>query len=1123
MQGRSRFGWVLTGLLAAGPVGSVLSATPAVVPPPAAVPTAEGAAFFESKVRPVLVAKCFACHSEASKPVQGGLKLDTREGLLTGGVRGTSLVPGDPEHSPLIRAINGADKDLRMPPVGKLQPAEVAALTAWVKMGAPWPAAGSRGLGVGGQGKTETPKLHWAFVAPKPAPLPAVKNEGWVRNPIDRFVLAGLAAKGLSPAPPADARTLIRRATFDLTGLPPTPEEVAAFVQEVEAERAFHHRDTETRRVRDRGNERKRGGSEKFAAVAAPPPIPAPRSPAPARDAYRKLIDRLLASPAYGERWGRHWLDVARYADSNGLDENLVYNNAWRYRDYVIRAFNQDKPIDRFIQEQIAGDLLVQEQMGKSGTGEIGARGASFPRSPSSSIDPLDPIIATGFLSVGPKMLAEDDPVKQQEDIIDEQIDTLGRTFMGLTLGCARCHDHKFDPFPQTDYYALAGIFKSTKTMVNFKVVAEWQEVPLISAAEREKLAAVEEGVAAKRAEQAKRRESAGAEVLEQARKNAAGYLQAARELLKPAAATPELQPVPAPNGGAVPSTSMLIEAEDFVRGNVLKDRQGYGKDIGVLVNAGQYPNFTEYEVTVPAAGAYQLDLRYASGDARPVLVLVNGTLLASNAAGRVTGGFFPDRQQWHAEGVFRLQAGKNVVRLERASYFPHIDKLALTPFGGKSYPRTAEQTAAEAGLVPELLAQAVEQLKGGARDVSFTLPAQPDHLLPAPVQAELKRLDEEVAALEKTKPAAPRAMAVSEDKPATMRVHLRGDYQNLGRECPRGFPAILAGERPEPIAPERSGRLELARWMTRPEHPLTSRVFVNRVWRWHFGRGIVPSTDNFGKLGELPVNQPLLDWLATAFSGVPGSRLRAPGSPATKSNAEPGTQNPELNWSLKDLHRLIMLSNTYQMSSRYDAKAAAVDPENRLQWRHERQRLGAEAIRDGLLAVSEQLDRTAGGSLLKFKDREYVTSTANADPVTYVSLRRAVYLPVIRSALYDVFTAFDFGDPSVLNGDRPTTTVAPQALFMMNSSLVLEATKSMATRLLAAPEASDAARVTRAYERCYGRPPTAVETQKALAFLERLQQAYAAKEPDAAQRRLRAWQSLCKALVSANEFVYVD
>ncbi|MCC2672817.1 MAG: Planctomycete cytochrome, partial [Armatimonadetes bacterium] len=753
-------GWILSGGLLAIPMVAAVAAGGAA---PAAPPSREAAAFFESKVRPVLAARCFSCHSAASKPVQGGLKLDTREGLLAGGVRGSSLVPGDPDTSSLIRAINGADKALQMPPGGNLKPAEVAALTAWVKMGAPWP-AGS-GAPVGGPSGAAPQKTHWAYVPPKLPRLPVVKNAKWVRNPIDRFVLAGLEVKGLAPAPPADPLTLLRRATFDLTGLPPTPEEIAAFLQDCRQE---------------------------------------PRSPntqhLTPNTAYARLIDRLLASPAYGERWGRHWLDVARYADSNGLDENLVFTNAWRYRDYVIRAFNQDRPIDRFIQEQIAGDLMGGE-------------------------DPHDAVVATGFLSIGPKMLAEDDPVKQEEDIIDEQVDTLGRTFMGITLGCARCHDHKFDPFPQTDYYALAGIFKSTRTMKNFRVVAEWQEVPLVSAAEREKIAAVEGEVAAKREAQKKQRDAAGAVVLGAAQSKRAAYLEAAREQLRHAGGVPELRPVVAAAGAPLPPGAVLVEAEDFTRGNVLKDRQFYGKEIGVLVNAGQYPNLAEYEITVPAAGAYQLDLRYASGDARAVELHVNGGLVASNGASRVTGGFFPDTQRWEAQGVFRLLAGKNLVRLQRASYFPHIDKLLIAPYTGSDFPRTPEQIAVESGLVADFVAQAVTQLKAeaglSAASLKLELPEKPDRLFAANVQADLTRLEDEITALEKAKPVAPRAMAVSDGKPSNLRVHIRGDYQQLGKDCPRQFPVILAGGRQTPIDTAHSGRLELARWMTRADHPL--------------------------------------------------------------------------------------------------------------------------------------------------------------------------------------------------------------------------------------------------------------------------------------------------------------
>ncbi len=311
-----------------------------------------------------------------------------------------------------MRAVRQSEA-LKMPPSGKLKDAEIAAFTEWIGMGAPWgapPDTSSAAAPV---------KKYWAFVPPSEPKAPEVRDGAWAKSPLDRFVLAALEGKGLKPAPAADKRTLIRRATFDLTGLPPTPEEVRAFLED-----------------------------------ARP-------------DAFERLVDRLLASPHYGERWGRHWLDVARYADSNGLDENLVYRNAYRYRDYVIQSFNKDKPYNLFVKEQLAGDLLP---------------------GPVSDAEQFDRWTATGFLSLGAKMLAEDDPVKMEMDIVDEQLDTTARTFMGLTVACARCHDHKFDPIPQADYYSLAGIFKSSQTMENFNVVAKWHEYVLAPEAEREKL-----------------------------------------------------------------------------------------------------------------------------------------------------------------------------------------------------------------------------------------------------------------------------------------------------------------------------------------------------------------------------------------------------------------------------------------------------------------------------------------------------------------------------------------------------------------------------------------------------------------------------------------------------------
>ncbi len=987
-------------------------------------PTAAANTHFENKIRPLLAEKCFECHSDRTKTPQGGLRLDSRAALLKGGAQGAAIVPGDWEQSALRRAVTHADPAKRMPPGAALSPVEIAYLKEWVAAGAPWPeTSGSKPM------PSKPTKPFWAFVPPKPPALPRVRLGSWAANPLDRFILAALEAKGLTPAPPADRRTLIRRATFDLTGLPPTPDEVKAFL--------------------------------------------ADKQPG----AFKRVVDRLLASPAYGERWGRHWLDVARYADSNGLDENLVFPQAWRYRDYVVRAFNQDKPIDRFIREQIAGDLLEPSR----------DPGAEF-----------DHIIATGYLSLGAKMLAEDDPTKQELDIIDEQVDTLGKTFLGMTIGCARCHDHKFDPLSAKDYYALAGIFKSTKTMQNFTVVASWQEVALASEAERLKLARSEADLAERRSARSKLVEQSTAALLKTANQDLEKYRLAAREVIRLQAAGLTLSPVLEKASSVLPQGARVVEAEDYIRGNVLKDRDTYGKGVGVLVNAGPLPNVAEYELEFAEAGTYQLDLRYASADDRSFRILLNGRVVAAKAASAPTGGFYPDSQKWFAVGAFTFSKGKNLLKFERDSYFPHIDKFLLVPRMGTEVPRTQEEVAAEVGLVPEFLAQAVEAAKmAGDGKLEFRAPEKPESLFPESARALVARMDQEIESINKGKPNLPKAMAVSEGKAANLNLLLRGNYLTPADECGRRFPAVLNGTQ-QSIIGKGSGRLELANWLTRPDNALTSRVFVNRIWRWHFGKGIVPSTDNFGALGDRPQNQPLLDWLATSF-------------------VQDG-------WQLKNLHRRILLSNTYQMSSRYDAKAAKADPENRLHWRHERRRLEAEAVRDSILAVSGKLDRTMGGSLLNFKDRQYVTDTSNADPVNYMSPRRSLYLPVIRSALYDVYTAFDFGDPTVMNGDRPTTTIAPQALFMMNSRVVLESTKAMAEGLLAKQDLDDAGRIRSGWETCYGRPATGVEVAKALKFVLGVETAFRNQPQDRTKNaRLLAWQSLCKALVSANEFVYVE
>jgi hypothetical protein len=710
----------------------------------------------------------------------------------------------------LIRAVRH-DGELSMPPKKKLAQHEIDALAAWIKMGSPWPGSDQK---PGITAPLATPALSsesearkfWAFQPPRPQQIPVVVDSRWPCSPIDCFVLAKREASGIRPAPSADRRTLLRRAAFDLCGVPPTPEEVDAFIRD---ERP---------------------------------------------DAFERVIDRLLASPSYGERWGRHWLDLARYADSNGMDDNLAYSDAWRYRDYVIASFNADKPYGRFVEEQLAGDLLAESEPNRRD----------------------DLLVATGFLAIGPKMLAEDDPVKQQMDIVDEQLDTTCRTFMALTMGCARCHDHKFDPFAMADYYSLAGIFKSTQTMLSFRVDSKWNSTAL----------------------------------------------------------------------GGIKQALRLDDLEQII------DRHDHA--------------------------------------------LVNGN---------------PKRM-------------------------------------------SADERAAHTKLLEEA--------------------------------------NREYAAI-------PKAMAVAEGSVGDVEIFLRGNNLTRGPIAPRRFPTILAGSNQSRLDPTHSGRLELARWITSPQNPLTARVIVNRLWRWHFGRGLVSSVDNFGRLGQVPSHSELLDWLATQLVAD--------------------------EWSLKALHKRIMLSRVYQLSTAWNEQAAQLDPENRLLWHMPPRRMEVEELRDSLLSVTGQLDRRKSGRPLELSVpfQDLSAGAASRQPVLYQSARRSVYLPVLRGALYDVFRAFDFPDPAVINGDRATTTVAAQALFMMNSFLMERASAELARSLLLDPSLSDRDRLSLACRRVFLRSATPDDLDEWGSFLARYQSAASLAPESADTRRRLAWQGLCRALLSSNEFVYIN
>jgi hypothetical protein len=603
----------------------------------------------------------------------------------------------------------------------------------------------------------------------------------------------------------------------------------------------------------------------------------------------------------------------------------------------------------------------------------------------------------------------------------------------------------------------------------------------------------------------------------------------------------------------------------------------------------------------------YQLELRYAAAAARPCKVFVNGKLVLSDAAGQVTGSWHPDGQKWFVEGLIDLPAGNMTIRLEQPQFFPHIDKLLIAPAMASAsfadsppiaadlsepflqqWQQALEKSRDNAASIfapwhasvvrslrewkpaneelaqrldlasvqsPRELADRYGKLFAAADEAWQTLKASPagteatklddpvleslrlvlhdadgpfappknlEDTLAAEVKDKLKTLRDEAAAIEKTLPQIPEAMAVSNAAAENVRIHYRGSHLTLGEEVPRRFLRIVAGENQSPLGSERSGRLELAQWLTGPDHPLTSRVMVNRLWQWHLGEGLVRSSDNFGLLGEMPTHPELLDWLARRF--VEGG------------------------WSVKRVHRRMMLSAGYQQAGQFKVQGskfkvvgdgtsangnleletlnfelASADPENRLLSTFPRRRLTAEEIRDSILSVSGGLDLKMGGSYLPNKNREYVTSTANVNPAIYNIRCRSVYVPVVRSALYEVFQAFDFADPSVLVARRDATTVAPQALFMLNSQLTADASAALAAALLSRSDLDDAGRMRALYERCYGRPASDADVQRMTGFIQRYAAAAAAQSLATDDARSKAWQALCRSVMAANEFVYVE
>jgi len=884
--------------------------------------------FFESKVRPILVQRCYECHS--GQESNGGLRLDYREGLLKGGDSGPALQADEPQGSLLLRAIRYQNADLQMPPSGKLDASEIEVLETWVAQGAFDPRAD---LPSGSSDKPQGMSIQdgrnfWSMMPLKPVEVPRAVDTDWCRNPIDAFVLKELDSNGLRPSPESPRREILRRVTLGLIGLVPESQEYKAFEQDT------------------------------------------------APEAYERQVDRLLSSEQYGVRFGRHWLDVARYSDSNGLDENIAYGNAWRYRDYVVEAFNSDKPFDRFIEEQIAGDLLPDaDRQSKT---------------------------ATGFLVLGAKVLAEPDRDKLTMDTIDEQLDTIGKAFMGMTLGCARCHDHKFDPIKQRDYYALAAILKGTKTFgdSNFGAIKHWNEISYANPQEKEQLKAIDAQIAEKNGAWNKLKSEAIGKLREQVRKQAADYLAVASKLTSEATLNEWAQ----------------VGEELKLHPRVLANSRRY------LDNHRQEPLFAK----------------------------------------------------WHE------LAGHGDHQAIR-DYYQELFERALGEW---------EKAKAADAQVKKLEDSTLEAARVALGDVGgfLAIPAKMEHALDQESLVKIHELAESARLFESAAPDETSVMGVA-DKGVVdgLAIHIRGSYRNLGDVVPRGFPEVMVSQGATPIfSRHSSGRLELARWLANATHPLTARVIVNRVWRWHFGRGLVESTENFGVLGDRPSHPELLDYLARWFI--------------------------ESGWSIKELNRLILTSSTYRMSSVHpEAQSAlAIDPENRLRWHYKLERMDAEPLRDSILQVAGRLDCQLGGKSVPLRNRQFVFDHTSIDHTKYDSIRRTVYLPIIRNHLYSLLEQFDFPDPTMPVGSRNTSMVSVQMLLLMNADWIIDSASLLARR---SQEFSSepSRRIDWLFETVLGRAPKEHEQRR---FLDAISAGQASGEDP--------WVTLAHNLLICSEFIYV-
>ena len=948
-----------------------------------------GIEFFEKKIRPILVQHCYECHSADAKALKAGLLLDSRDGWKQGGDSGPAIVPGKPQESLLIQALKYED-GMEMPPKGKLPDEVVADFVKWIEQGAPDPRKAPAKALARREIDIEAGKQFWCF-KPIASPIPpGVKNVSWPSTDLDRFILAKQEAAGIRPVGDADRGTWLRRVSFDLIGLPPTPAEIDDFI--------------------------------------------ADSSP----DVREQVVNRLLASPHFGERWGRHWLDIARFAESSGGGRSMIFPEAWRYRDYAIRSFNDDKPFDRFVLEQLAGDLLPFD-------------------SPQQQAEQL---VATALLALGPTNYEEQDKQALEFDVVDEQIDTLGKGLLGMTIGCARCHDHKFDPIPQRDYYALAGIFRSTH-LLDHDNVSKWIERPLPTSAEQS--AAVKQHEVAV-TDLKKQIDSAKAEEkrLASAKKNVAGEDD-------DSPGTPRGPIELKAFTGIVLDDSDAKKVGDWTNSQFSRHYIGDGYSHDGNKDKGQ--KTLTFTPTVPKAGVYEVRLAYNAGDSRATNVPIEILDLDGEHDLKINQRVAPPiDHRFVSLGKFRFdESGQWYVLISNEGTDGHVivDALQLLPAESREPKAESRQP-------------------------------KPVAAKPAPVKSadlkDLKDLEKQLKELNDRAPYRPMAMSLEEAKQLEdTNIRIRGNVHSKGDKVPRGFLQVASYGSPAQPAAKESGRRELSEWITSPTNPLTARVLSNRVWHHLFGVGLVRTVDNFGTTGETPSHPELLDHLAT--------RLMNHG------------------WSVKSLVREIVLSRTYGLTSQSEISnlksQISADPENRLLWRQNRRRLTAEAIRDAMLLTSDSLDRTMLGRTLRNPKQD--GPNANIGEMTYVfdDSRRSVYTPILRNRLLELFEAFDFADPNLSIGRRNITTVPTQALYLMNSPFVMDESHDAARELLAQPDLTDKQRVESAYRTTLGRQPTTRERDIALRIVT--------PSAENTVPSPIAWERLFQALFASVDFRYIE